>query len=242
MSGLTTLTIGGAPATVTFVSSTELTIVTGAGTAGLRNVVVSTPGGSDTLTNGYRYRAAPVINEVAPTEGPVAGGEGIAIIGTNFVNGATTITVAGVDVTASAQFTGSIVIGVVEPPAPGGVAGPVEVTVTTTGGTAYGTYTYTATGVPVNTVAPVVSGTASVGATLTTDDGTWTNSPTSFSYQWLRCDVSGNACTSIGGATSSSYVVDAADEGFTLRARVIATNASGSGQFLSAQTAVVTPA
>jgi len=39
---------------------------------------------------------------------------------------------------------------------------------------------------PVNTVLPVVSGTTYVGDLLTTTDGTWTGTPTSFSYQWKR--------------------------------------------------------
>ena len=43
---------------------------------------------------------------------------------------------------------------------------------------------------PLNTVAPVISGTASVGQTLTvTSDGTWTNTPTSYTYQWRRAGV-----------------------------------------------------
>jgi hypothetical protein len=39
---------------------------------------------------------------------------------------------------------------------------------------------------PVNTVAPVVTGTPTQGQTLTTDDGTWTNTPTGYTYQWQR--------------------------------------------------------
>ena len=39
---------------------------------------------------------------------------------------------------------------------------------------------------PVNTVAPVISGTTTLGSVLTTTNGTWTNSPTSYTYQWKR--------------------------------------------------------
>jgi hypothetical protein len=39
---------------------------------------------------------------------------------------------------------------------------------------------------PVNTVAPAVTGTATQGQTLTTDNGTWTNTPTGYTYQWQR--------------------------------------------------------
>jgi hypothetical protein len=40
---------------------------------------------------------------------------------------------------------------------------------------------------PSNSVAPVISGSASVGSILTTTDGTWTGTlPITFTYQWYR--------------------------------------------------------
>jgi hypothetical protein len=73
---------------------------------------------------------------------------------------------------------------------------------------------------PVNTVAPVVSGTATFGQTLSTTNGTWTGVPTpTFTYQWQR------VTTNISGATSSTYVLVAADVGNTIRCVVTATNA-----------------
>jgi len=97
---------------------------------------------------------------------------------------------------------------------------------------------------PSNTAEPVISGTAAVGQTLTSTDGTWSNSPTSFVYQWLRCPASGGAsdgsdCASIGGATTASYVVASGDLGFTLRIRVTAINADGQAAVASNPTAVV---
>jgi hypothetical protein len=72
---------------------------------------------------------------------------------------------------------------------------------------------------PVNTVAPVVSGTATVGQTLSTTNGTWTGAPApTFTYQWQRTGVD------IGGATSSTYVLVAADYANTIRCVVRATN------------------
>ena len=38
--------------------------------------------------------------------------------------------------------------------------------------------------VPVNTVVPAITGTAQVGETLSGSDGTWTNTPTSYAYEW----------------------------------------------------------
>ena len=73
---------------------------------------------------------------------------------------------------------------------------------------------------PVNTVAPAVTGTATVGSTLTTTNGTWTGAPApTFTYQWFR-----SPSTSIGGATSSSYVLVIGDRGFGIFCRVKATN------------------
>jgi hypothetical protein len=37
---------------------------------------------------------------------------------------------------------------------------------------------------------PVVTGTARTGNTLTTSDGSWTGSPTSYTYQWKRSATS----------------------------------------------------
>jgi hypothetical protein len=93
---------------------------------------------------------------------------------------------------------------------------------------------------PSSTAAPSVSGQAGQGQALTTSNGSWTGSPTSYSYQWRRCDTSGNSCTSISGATTSGYTVATADVGNTIRAVVTAQNASGSASATSVPTATVT--
>jgi hypothetical protein len=48
--------------------------------------------------------------------------------------------------------------------------------------------------VPASTALPSISGTPQSGQTLTLSRGSWTNEPTKFEYQWLRCDASGGAC------------------------------------------------
>jgi hypothetical protein len=94
--------------------------------------------------------------------------------------------------------------------------------------------------VPQNTGAPTITGTAMQGQTLTATNGTWSNGPTSFSYQWQRCDAAGANCSPIGGATGQSYTVTASDAGATIRVAVTATNAAGSSKpATSGPTAVV---
>ena len=97
---------------------------------------------------------------------------------------------------------------------------------------------------PDNTAEPRISGSATVGSELTASQGSWTGSPTSFAYQWVRCPrggglPSGADCAAIGGATTTKYVVATADVDRRLRVRVTATNADGSRTVASNATAVV---
>jgi hypothetical protein len=82
----TTVRFGGAEATnVVVVSDTEITCNTPPGAAGAIDVTVTTDAGSDTLTGGYTYEAAPPdVTAIAPTAGPVAGGTPVTITGTGF--------------------------------------------------------------------------------------------------------------------------------------------------------------
>jgi hypothetical protein len=95
---------------------------------------------------------------------------------------------------------------------------------------------------PVNTALPTISGTAAVGQTLTASDGTWTNAPTSYAYQWLRCNGGGNSCVGVANGTQKTYTLVGADAGHTMRVRVTATNADGSASAESDKTATVAAA
>jgi hypothetical protein len=99
---------------------------------------------------------------------------------------------------------------------------------------------------PVNTVAPVVSGTPAVGSLLTCTSGSWTGEneltlatgwplTTPFAYQWLR---DGSA---IAGATSTAYLVQAADLGHGLVCEVTGTNAAGHSSAKSNSLAIPLP-
>jgi outer membrane protein assembly factor BamB len=99
-----------------------------------------------------------------------------------------------------------------------------------------------ATAAPAFSTAAVVTGTATVGQPLSTTNGTWTNSATSYAYKWQRCDATGANCVDIAGATSSQYTPVESDVGSELRSEVLASNSIGSapsGYAPSAATDVV---
>lgn len=87
---------------------------------------------------------------------------------------------------------------------------------------------------PVDTAAPTVTGTAQVGSTLTCSNGTWSNSPIGYSYQWHWADTG----AVISGATSSTYVLGSGDVGHTIDCIVTATNSGGG---VAAQSNVTAP-
>ena len=93
--------------------------------------------------------------------------------------------------------------------------------------------------VPQNTAAPTITGNEHEGDTLTANNGTWSNAPTKFEYQWQRCSSGGTGCTDISGATAKTYTVAAADSDNTLRVTVTASNADGQSSASSKVTDVV---
>jgi len=80
---------------------------------------------------------------------------------------------------------------------------------------------------------PVISGSLALGSTMSVSTGTWKGTgPIQYTYQWLRCGATG-ACQGINGATNSTYVVQQADIGQTLRVRVTAKTNMGSASAAS---------
>ena len=81
---------------------------------------------------------------------------------------------------------------------------------------------------PINTVAPIISGTAQENQTVTCSTGTWTGTaPITYAYQWKRNG------SNILSATNSSYTIVSADVSQSITCQVTATNGVGSGIAIS---------
>jgi Big-like domain-containing protein/uncharacterized protein DUF1565 len=88
---------------------------------------------------------------------------------------------------------------------------------------------------------PSISGTPTVGQTLSATLGTWLGStPMTYSFGWVRCGSTGGNCSPVSGTTSATYATTSADAGSTIRVTVNATNGAGSATATSAATAVIT--
>jgi hypothetical protein len=100
--------------------------------------------------------------------------------------------------------------------------------------------TTTVVAAPVNTSAPSITGTKSVGQTLTSSTGTWSGPPTSYAYQWSRADTSSGIYTDISVANTSTYDLTTDDVTKFIKVGVIATNVAGSSsQTLSTATTAI---
>ena len=91
---------------------------------------------------------------------------------------------------------------------------------------------------PVNVNRPTVTGTPSVGNTLTAENGTWRGAA-SFRYQWQQCDQNGNNCVSVSGANGKTFGVASANVNHGFQVVVTASNKFGSHNATSDKTPLV---
>jgi Autotransporter beta-domain/Cadherin-like beta sandwich domain/IPT/TIG domain len=190
--GTTGVSFGGTAATGWVVNNayTGITINTPAHAAGAADVVVTTVGGSATLTGGYTFvtPALPTITSLATTSGPAAGGTSVVITGTNFT-GATAVSFGGTAATSYAVNSSTQITATTAAHA----AGPTDVVVTTANGTATsaGAYTYVAAPT-ISTPLGTTSGPATGGTSVVI---TGTN-------------FTGATAVSFGGTAATSYAVN----------------------------------
>jgi subtilisin family serine protease len=92
---------------------------------------------------------------------------------------------------------------------------------------------------PANLSRPRLRGLARVGRTLRVTAGAWSASPARFAYSWQRCAPNGKRCRAIRRAQKPQYRLTRLDRGRRLRARVVASNAAGTGSAFTAMSSVV---
>jgi hypothetical protein len=136
LSGATSVDFGATAATsTTNNSSTSLTAVSPAEAAGTVNITVITPGGTsaNSPSDQFAYVAAPTVTSLSPSAGPDAGGTTVTITGIH-LSGATLVKFGG-SLAGGFTVVSDTQITAVSPAEP---SGPVQVTVTTVGGTSVG--------------------------------------------------------------------------------------------------------
>lgn len=182
--GTTAVRFGGTAATAfTINSPSQITATTPLGTTGPVTVQVITPGGI--ATGNFIYSVAtPTITSLSPTSGSTTGGNSVVITGTNLLS-ASAVSFGG---TPAISFTINSATQITAV-APARAAGAVFLVVTTPGGNAIATYTYTATPT-INSIFPL-SGTTSGGVAVTITGTNFVN-------------VTG---VTFGGTSASSFTV-----------------------------------
>ncbi len=194
--GVTQVSFASTPATaVTFIAPTELLVTAPAGSAGTVDVTVTTPAASDVLASSYTYLPPPTIASITPRKGKTAGGEVTTLLGTDFVDPDTSVSLAGVASPLVLVLTPSTATATT----PVGSSGPADVMVSTPGGTATLPLGFTFFAPPTIASFSPASGRAGTSVTL---------AGTNFDSE-----VSGNRVTfagmfaTIGSATPTSMLV-----------------------------------
>jgi hypothetical protein len=94
--------------------------------------------------------------------------------------------------------------------------------------------------IPTNSDVPAVSGIARTGETLAASTGSWTGSPSSYTYQWKRANTADGTYSNISSETSNQYILTDDDIGSYIKVSVAAVNGVGaSSAALSAATSIV---
>ena len=129
-----------AATSLTVVSGTEITATSPAGSAGTVDVTVTTPSGTSATSSSdqFAYEAspppppvgAPTVTGISPSSGPASGGTSVTITGTN-LTGATSVDFGTGAATSFAVVSDTKITAI----SPAGIAGTLDVRVTTPAGT-----------------------------------------------------------------------------------------------------------
>ena len=198
LSNATSVTIGGATATLGSNTATALTITTPSGTPGAKDLVITTPSGSVTAVNAYRYAGVPTFASLSVAAGPLAGGTTTVITGTN-LESATAVTVDGVAATRGANTSTSLTITTPGPR----TAGAKNIVITTAGGTVTATGAFTYVGAPTLLALSPSSGTTS-GGTVVVIVGTNLSNTTGVTVGGVPATYETNTATAITITTQAS--------------------------------------
>jgi YVTN family beta-propeller protein len=195
VAGATTIDFGGIAGTGPSCTTTSCTATSPAGTAGAVNVTAVTLGGTSSNTATFTYEAIPTITSLNPLAGPLLAGTVVTITGTGFVTGTTATTVSfGGSAGTSVNCTTTTSCVATSPAG----SGPVNVTVTTAGGTSNtSVFTYE--------VIPTVTG-LSVGAGPVAGGTSVTVTGTGFVAGATTVDFGANAGTGLSCTTTSCTV------------------------------------
>ncbi len=203
--GATTLTISGTAVTgsaVNVTSGSSLTatlIIDAAAAVGTRSVSVSTASGTASISFTVNP-GVPTLASINPSSGLQGTNIQVTLTGTNFVAGATTITISGsgvtgaaVNVTGVTSLTATLVIH------PAASLGSHDVTVSTASGTS-GTVTFTVNlGAPAITAINPPSGTQGTSVTVTLNGTNFVAGATSLTIS--STDVTGSSVNVLSGTS-----------------------------------------
>ena len=191
-------------------SSSEITAISPAGTAGTVDVTVTTPVGTSAISppaDQYTYEDVPTVDLVSPVAGPTLGSTLVSISGTDFTD-ATSVQFGAAAAGGFTVVSPTSMTATSPGTSPGGTAGTVDITVTTPIGTSATTaadqFAYEA--VPSVTSVSPLAGLASGGASVTITGTNFT-------------DVTG---VSFGSTAATAYAV-------TSGTSVTATSPAGAG-------------
>lgn len=195
MTGATGVTVGGTAGTAfRVISASQVSFTAPAKTAGSFDIVVTGPGGSNTLAGGLTYVAAPTLTSspLSQTVGSSGGGQTVTITGTNLAL-TSSVSFGGTAATISSRSATQVVV---QTPARAASTTPVTLVVTTPGGTVtkLSAFTYAAPAT-VSTVSPATGGSGGgVNVTLT---GTNLQYATRVTFDGVAATVVSKTATSV---------------------------------------------